>query len=267
MKEYLNLLEFVLETGTLSENRTNTQTLKSFGHFLNISLEPFPLITTKKVHFKSVVHELLWFLRGEQSIQYLKNNNIRIWNEWNFENSVGPMYGYQWIHWKNQLSSTIENIRKNPHSRRHVVSAWNVDYLPDEDLTPQENVKNGKMALAPCHVLYQFNVINSKLDIAVYQRSMDLFLGAPFNIASYSLLAYMVAQQCNLNLGNLKYFIGDAHIYVNHIEQIKTQLGRKPQNLPNLKLNKKNSIFEYTYEDIELKDYNFHPPLKGKVAV
>ena len=266
MKPYLDLLGLILEEGSLSDNRTSTKTISSFGHTMKFDLVPFPLITTKKVFFKGVVHELLWFLQGDQNIDYLKKNNIKIWNAWAHENKVGPMYGYQWNR-NNQLEEVIENIKKNPNSRRHVVSAWNIDDLPNETLSPEENVKNGKMTLAPCHILFQFNVRDTFLDIAVYQRSMDMFLGSPFNIASYALLTHMIAQQCSLTPSKMTYFVGDAHIYVNHLDQIKEQLKREPRELPFLRLNKRNSIFEYEYSDILLEGYNPHGELKGKISI
>jgi thymidylate synthase len=261
--EYENFLKYVLENGTTKDDRTGTGTLSIFGHQMRFNLnDGFPLITTKKVFFKGVAVELLWFLRGESNIKYLLDNNVHIWDEWADKNGeLGPVYGVQWRKWIkpngeyiDQITETIENIKKNPSSRRHIVNAWNVGLLD-------------KMALPPCHSFFQFYVANNKLSCQLYQRSADLFLGVPFNIASYSLLTMMVAQQTNLKLGDFVWTGGDCHIYKNHIEQVKTQISRKPYQFPQLKIKKANSIFDYKYDDFKIVNYKHHNPIKGKVAV
>lgn len=260
---YEDTLRLVLEKGTHKDDRTGTGTTSYFGHQMRFDLsEGFPLITTKKVHMKSIVYELLWFLKGESNISWLKENGVRIWNEWADEdNELGPVYGVQWRSWESpngekidQISNVIEQIKTNPDSRRLIVSAWNVADLE-------------KMALVPCHAFFQFYVANGKLSLQLYQRSADLFLGVPFNIASYALLLHMVAQQTGLDVGEFVWTGGDCHIYDNHIEQVTEQLSRKPYPFPTLKLNKRDSIFDYEYEDVQIEGYESHAAIKGAVAV
>jgi len=264
MKQYHDLMKRVLAEGTHKEDRTGTGTISVFGHQMRFNLaEGFPLVTTKKCHMKSIVHELLWFLKGDSNIQYLKDNGVSIWNEWADENgNLGPVYGVQWRSWKtadgrviDQITNLINNIKKNPDSRRLIVSAWNV---ADVD----------KMALPPCHTMFQFYVANNKLSCQLYQRSADIFLGVPFNIASYALLTMMVAQVCNLELGDFVHTFGDAHLYTNHLEQTKLQLEREPYPLPTLKINPDvKDIFGFKFEDFELVNYQAHPHIKAPVAV
>ena len=264
MKQYHDLMKRVLAEGVHKEDRTGTGTLSVFGHQMRFNLaEGFPLVTTKKCHMKSIVHELLWFLKGDSNIQYLKDNGVSIWNEWADENgNLGPVYGVQWRSWKtadgrtvDQISNLIEMIKKNPDSRRLIVNAWNV---ADVD----------KMALPPCHTMFQFYVANNKLSCQLYQRSADIFLGVPFNIASYALLTMMVAQVCNLELGDFVHTFGDAHLYTNHLEQTKIQLEREPFALPQMKINPDvKNIFDFKYEDFELVNYQAHPHIKAPVAV
>lgn len=260
---YEDLLRDVLENGTKKGDRTGTGTLSVFGRQLRFNLsEGFPLITTKRVHFKSIVGELLWFLRGDSNVHWLQEHGIRIWNEWADEDGeLGPIYGVQWRSWPmpngshvDQLSRVLETIKNDPNSRRMLVSAWNVSELD-------------KMALAPCHAFFQVYVADGKLSLQVYQRSADLFLGVPFNIASYALLTHMIAQQTDLEVGDLIWTGGDCHIYSNHIEQVKTQLSREPYDFPTLKLRKAASLFEYDFDDIEVENYKHHPTIKAKVAV
>lgn len=264
MKQYHDLLKRVLEEGTKKEDRTGTGTLSVFGHQMRFNLnEGFPLITTKKVHMKSIVHELLWFLKGDSNIKYLKDNGVSIWDEWADENgNLGPVYGVQWRSWKthdgrtiDQIKNLIENIKKNPDSRRLIVSAWNVS---DVD----------KMALPPCHTMFQFYVANNKLSCQLYQRSADIFLGVPFNIASYALLTHMVAQVCGLGVGDFVHTMGDAHLYTNHVEQAQLQLSRDFFPLPQIKLNPDvKDIFGFKFEDFTLENYQAHPHIKAPVAV
>ncbi|ALO15850.1 Thymidylate synthase [Salinivirga cyanobacteriivorans] len=264
MRPYLNLLQHVLDNGIEKPDRTGTGTLSIFGHQFRVNLaEGFPAVTTKKLHLRSIIHELLWFLQGSTNIQYLKENKVRIWNEWADENGdLGPIYGYQWRSWPtpdgrhiDQIKQLIENLKSNPDSRRHLVSAWNVGQID-------------QMALPPCHILFQFYVANGKLSCQLYQRSADLFLGVPFNIASYALLTLMVAQVTGYEPGDFVHTFGDAHIYLNHIEQVKTQLQRKPYQLPTMKINPDiKNIFDFTFEDFELVNYQAHPHIRGKVAV
>lgn len=264
---YLHLLQNVLENGSRKSNRTGTDTLSLFGAQLRFDLsEGFPLLTTKKIHFKSIVHELLWFIRGDTNIRYLNDNGVTIWNEWADEfGDLGPVYGAQWRNWHvpfpdddrtiDQLSDVIETIKRDPNSRRLIVSAWNVSDL-------------SKMALAPCHCLFQFNVNNGKLSCQLYQRSADVFLGVPFNIASYALLTHMVAQVTNLQVGEFIHTFGDVHLYTNHIEQAKEQLSRTPRDLPKIYLNERwTNIDEFGFKDIVLYNYDPHPPIKAVVAV
>ncbi|AZK47401.1 thymidylate synthase [Paenibacillus lentus] len=264
MRAYLDLLQDVLEHGTVKEDRTGTGTLSVFGRQLRFDLsEGFPLVTTKRIHLKSVIHELLWFLKGDTNIAYLKENNVRIWDEWADENGdLGPVYGSQWRSWEapdgrkiDQIANVIEAIKNNPDSRRHLVSAWNVAEVD-------------QMKLPPCHFVFQFYVADGKLSCMLTMRSVDTFLGLPFNIASYALLTHMVAQQCGLEVGEFIWSGGDVHIYSNHLEQVKTQLAREPYELPKLVIKRKpDSIFDYVYEDFEFVGYEHHPTIKATVAV
>lgn len=264
MKQYLDLLQHVLDNGHQKEDRTGTGILSVFGYQMRFNLQQgFPLVTTKKVHMKSIIHELLWFLKGETNIAYLQDNGVRIWNEWaDEEGELGPVYGKQWRSWPmgdgryvDQISQVVAQIKSNPDSRRLIVSAWNVGLLD-------------QMALPPCHLLFQFYVADGKLSCQLYQRSADLFLGVPFNIASYALLVHMMAQQTGLQVGDFIWTGGDCHIYSNHMEQVKTQLERSPMALPTLRLNSEvTSLFDYTYEDIYVDNYQSHPAIKGVVAV
>jgi len=264
MKQYHELMQRVLSEGVKKEDRTGTGTLSVFGHQMRFNLaEGFPLVTTKKCHMKSIIHELLWFLKGDSNIKYLKENGVSIWNEWaDEEGNLGPVYGVQWRSWKthdgrtvDQIKNLIEMIKKNPDSRRLIVSAWNVS---DVD----------KMALPPCHTMFQFYVANNKLSCQLYQRSADIFLGVPFNIASYALLTHMVAQVCGLEVGDFVHTFGDAHLYTNHLEQTQEQLKRVPFALPKLKINSEvKDIFGFKFEDFELLNYEAHPHIKAPVAV
>ena len=264
MKQYLSLLSDVLENGVKKADRTGTGTLSVFGRQIRVDLSMgFPLLTTKKVFLKGVIYELLWFLRGESNIKYLVDHNVHIWDEWaDSHGNLGPVYGVQWRKWKtrdgkliDQISDLINQIKKNPFSRRLVVSAWNPS---DVD----------KMALPPCHTMFQFYVADNKLSCQLYQRSADLFLGVPFNIASYSLLTMMIAQVCNLDLGDFVHTFGDVHIYLNHQAQVKEQLTRKPRNLPIMKINPEvRNIFKFNYEDFQLHNYDPHPAIKAPIAV
>lgn len=264
MKQYLDLCQRVLKEGTEKHDRTGTGTISVFGHQMRFNLEEgFPLLTTKKLHLKSIIHELLWFLNGDTNIKYLQDNGVRIWNEWADENGeLGPVYGHQWRSWPDyqgghidQITQLVEQIKKNPDSRRHIVSAWNV-----------AEVNN--MALPPCHTLFQFYVADGKLSLQLYQRSADIFLGVPFNIASYALLLQMMAQVTGLRVGDFVHTFGDAHIYLNHIEQIKLQLTRDPRPLPKMVINPDvKNIFDFKFEDFVLQDYDPHPHIKGVVAV
>ncbi|HAT2039980.1 TPA: thymidylate synthase [Legionella pneumophila] len=264
MKTYLQLLEHILQHGVEKSDRTGTGTLSVFGYQMRFDLaKGFPLVTTKKLHTRSIVHELLWFLRGDTNISYLKENGVTIWDEWADNNGdLGPVYGKQWRSWPtadgrtiDQLSDVVQQIKSNPDSRRLIVSAWNVGELD-------------KMALMPCHALFQFYVANNKLSCQLYQRSADVFLGVPFNIASYSLLTHMVAQQCNLDVAEFIWTGGDCHLYLNHLEQAQTQLTREPLPLPSLAIKRKPaSLFDYAYEDFEFVNYQSHPAIKAPIAV
>jgi len=277
MKQYLDLLRHVRENGTFKGDRTGTGTYSVFGYQMRFDLsEGFPLVTTKKIHFKSVVHELLWFLKGDTNTQYLKENGVRIWDEWADENGdLGPVYGFQWRNWPNangasvdQVKQVVEQLKSNPNSRRIIISAWNPSDLPDETVSPQQNVKEGRMALAPCHAFFQFYVSEGKLSCQLYQRSADIFLGVPFNIASYALLTLMLAQVCDLEPGDFVHTLGDAHLYTNHQEQVELQLSREPMPLPTMKVNPDiKDIFDFTFDDFELVDYQHHEHIKGIVAV
>ena len=264
MKQYLSLLETILAKGVRKEDRTGTGTISLFGHQMRFDLsEGFPVLTTKKLHLKSIIHELLWFLKGETNVRYLQENNVRIWNEWADENGeLGPIYGYQWRSWPtadgrhiDQISNLIDGLKNNPDSRRHIVSAWNVGEI--------EN-----MHLPPCHILFQFYVADGKLSCQLYQRSCDVFLGVPFNVASYALLTMTMAQVTGYKPGDFVWTGGDVHIYTNHLEQVKLQLTRNPLALPQLKINPEiKSIFDFKFEDFELVNYEAHPHIPGKVAV
>ena len=274
MKQYLDLMKHVYENGAFKGDRTGTGTKSVFGYQMRFDLsEGFPMVTTKKLHLKSIIHELLWFLKGDTNIAYLKENGVRIWDEWADANGdLGPVYGYQWRNWNgdeiDQISELIESLKNNPNSRRMLVSAWNPSVLPDTSKSFEENVANGKAALPPCHAFFQFYVSEGKLSCQLYQRSADIFLGVPFNIASYSLLVLMIAQVVGLEPGEFIHTFGDAHIYSNHFEQVELQLSRDPKPLPKMKLNPEvKSIFDFTFEDFELIGYEHHPLIKGKVAI
>ncbi len=270
--QYLKLLKKILDEGVKKDDRTGTGTLSLFGAQMRFDLsEGFPLLTTKKVHMKSVIHELLWFLKGETNIQYLKDNGVSIWNEWATpEGELGPVYGKQWRDFNgvDQIRDVIDEIKNNPNSRRLIVSAWNPAVLPDSLVSPKENAARGKMALPPCHCFFQFSVQSSRLSCQLYQRSADIFLGVPFNIASYALLTHMVAQVCGLALGDFVHTFGDVHLYLNHTQQALTQLEREPRSLPSIKLNPEiKSIFDFTFEDIEILNYDPHPGIKAQISV
>jgi thymidylate synthase len=277
MKQYLELLADVMNNGTAKGDRTGTGTTSVFGRQVRYNLQDgFPLLTTKKLHFKSIAFELLWFLRGDTNIKYLTDNGVKIWNEWALENGeLGPVYGAQWRNWRgedgksyDQVQVLIDGLKKNPNSRRHIINGWNVALLPDETKTPQENAAAGLMALPPCHAFYQFYVADGKLSASLYIRSNDLFLGNPYNTASLALLTHMLAQQCDLDVGEIIISIGDAHIYSNHFEQVKTQLQRQPKRLPTLVLKRKPaSIFDYQFEDFEIIGYDAHPHIPAPIAV
>lgn len=274
MKQYHELIKRVLETGVSKEDRTGTGTTSIFGHQMRFDLqEGFPLVTTKKLHLKSIIHELLWFLKGETNIAYLKENGVKIWDAWaTEEGDLGPVYGHQWRNWNSdgvdQIKDLIDNIKNNPDSRRLIVSAWNPSVLPDTRLSFEENVQMGKAALPPCHAFFQFYVSEGKLSCQLYQRSADIFLGVPFNIASYALLTMMVAQVTDLAYGDFVHTFGDAHIYNNHMDQIQLQLSREPRPLPQMLLNPEvKNIFDFTFKDFNLVNYDPHPHIKGAVSV
>jgi len=264
MKQYLDLLDHVLQHGIKKNDRTGTGTISVFGYQMRFNLnEGFPVMTTKKLHLRSIIHELLWFLRGETNIRYLNENKVTIWDEWADKNGdLGPIYGYQWRSWPasggkhiDQISQVVDSIKNNPDSRRHLVNAWNVGEI-------------SKMALPPCHILFQFYVADGKLSCQLYQRSADIFLGVPFNIASYALLTLMMAQVCGLKPGDFVHTFGDAHIYLNHIGQVNLQRSRKPYPLPEMKLNRQiKSIFDFKFDDFELVNYHAHPTIKGEISV
>lgn len=274
MQQYLDLIRHIKTNGVSKTDRTGTGTQSVFGYQMRFDLSKgFPMVTTKKLHLKSIIHELLWFLKGDTNIAYLQENGVRIWNEWADEQgNLGPVYGYQWRNWNgeeiDQIKEIIHSLKNNPDSRRMLVSAWNPSVLPDTSVSFSENVANNKAALPPCHAFFQFYVANGKLSCQLYQRSADVFLGVPFNIASYALLTMMMAQVCNLKAGDFVHTFGDAHIYSNHEDQIKLQLSRVPKSLPTMKMNPKiKDLFEFTFEDFELIDYNPHPLIKGTVAI
>ena len=274
MKQYLDLIKHVIEKGDEKGDRTGTGTKSVFGYQMRFDLQDgFPLVTTKKLHLKSIIYELLWFINGETNIKYLKENGVKIWDAWADKNGdLGPVYGSQWRNWNNekidQISNLIELIKNNPNSRRMLVSAWNPSVLPDTNKGFDENIVNGKAALPPCHAFFQFYVSNKKLSCQLYQRSADIFLGVPFNIASYALFTHMIANVCKLDVGDFVHTFGDAHIYNNHIDQIQLQLSRSPRKLPKLNIKRiVNSIFDFRFEDFEILNYDPHPHIKGKVSV
>lgn len=274
MQQYHDLVKHVLENGNEKGDRTGTGTKSVFGYQMRFDLsDGFPMVTTKKLHLKSIVYELLWFLKGDTNIKYLTENGVRIWNEWADENGdLGPVYGHQWRNWNSdeidQIKEVIHTLKNNPNSRRMLVSAWNPSVLPDTSKSFSENVANGKAALPPCHAFFQFYVANGKLSCQLYQRSADIFLGVPFNIASYALFTMIMAQVCGYQPGDFIHTFGDAHIYSNHYEQLKLQLSRDIRPLPKMKINPEvKDIFEFTFDDFTLIDYNPHPHIKGVVAV
>jgi thymidylate synthase len=274
MKQYLDLLQHIKEKGVKKEDRTGTGTISVFGYQMRFNLqEGFPLVTTKKLHLRSIIHELIWFINGETNIKYLKENGVTIWDEWADNNgNLGPIYGHQWRNWNSdgidQLQDVIYSLKNNPSSRRMIVTAWNPNIIPDSSKSFSDNVKNGKAALPPCHAFFQFYVSDNKLSCQMYQRSADVFLGVPFNIASYALLTHMIAQVCEYDVGDFIHSFGDTHIYLNHLEQVDLQLTREPMKLPKLKLNPiVKKIEDFKYEDIQILDYNSHPSIKGKISV
>ncbi len=277
MKQYLDLFNKILTEGQQKGDRTGCGTLSIFGHQMRFPLaEGFPLVTTKKIHLKSIIYELLWFLKGGTNIGFLQQHQVGIWNEWADQNGdLGPVYGHQWRSWPthdgrhiDQIQQIIGQLKTTPNSRRIIVSAWNAADLPDEGMSPQQNVALGKMALAPCHAFFQFYVADGKLSCQLYQRSCDTFLGLPFNIASYALLTHMVAQQCDLEVGDFIWTGGDVHLYLNHQQQANLQLARKPYPLPTLNIKRKPaSIFDYQYDDFEIVNYQSHGHIKAPIAV
>ena len=275
MKQYLDLLQRILDEGVQKGDRTGTGTISVFGHQMRFNLsEGFPLVTTKKVHLKSIIYELLWMINGDTNIRYLNNNKVSIWDEWaNEDGDLGPVYGAQWRNWNNdgidQIRDVVESIKNNPNSRRHIVTAGNPSVLPDEkEKDFSKNIAAGKASLPPCHAFFQFYVANGRLSCQLYQRSADVFLGVPFNIASYSLLTMMMAQVCGLEAGDFVHTFGDVHIYNNHIEQVKLQLSRQPRQLPTMRLNREvKDIFAFKYEDFTLENYNPYDSIKAEVSV
>lgn len=274
MQQYLDLIRHIQANGVTKTDRTGTGTKSVFGYQMRFDLSKgFPMVTTKKLHLKSIIHELLWFLKGDTNIAYLQENGVRIWNEWADENGdLGPVYGHQWRNWNSeeidQIKDIIHTLKTNPDSRRMLVSAWNPSVLPDTSKSFAENVANNKAALPPCHAFFQFYVADGKLSCQLYQRSADVFLGVPFNIASYALLTMMMAQVCDLEAGDFVHTFGDAHIYSNHEEQIALQLTRTPRTLPTMRMNPDiKDLFAFTFEDFELLDYDPHPLIKGAVAI
>lgn len=277
MQNYLNLLQDILDHGSRKSDRTGTGTISLFGHQMRFDLsQGFPAMTTKKLHLKSIIHELLWFLRGDTNTAYLNDNGVTIWDQWaTDEGELGPVYGSQWRNWItpdgrhiDQVRQLLGDLRTRPHSRRHIVSAWNPAVLPDESRSPRENAAAGLQALPPCHTMFQFHVANGRLSCQMYQRSADVFLGVPFNIASYALLTMMIAQVSALEPGDFVHTFGDVHIYLNHLEQVQTQLSREPFELPEMKLNPhRKDLFEFRYEDFELVNYQCHPAIRAPIAV
>lgn len=277
MKAYLDLMQHVRDNGVEKSDRTGTGTRSIFGHQMRFDLaKGFPLVTTKKCHLKSIIHELLWFIKGDSNIAYLSENGVKIWDAWaTDEGELGPVYGVQWRNWPSsngetidQLAQLIHDLKTNPDSRRHIITAWNPALLPDTSISPSENAKQGKQALPPCHTLFQFYVLNGKLSCQLYQRSADIFLGVPFNIASYALFTMMIAQVCGLELGDFVHTFGDAHLYSNHMEQVDEQLSREPLALPTMKINPEiDSIFDFTFDDFELAGYQSHAHIKAPISV
>lgn len=277
MKQYLELLKDVSENGIVKGDRTGTGVKSVFGRQIRHNLaDGFPLLTTKKLHLKSIIHELLWFLNGDTNTKYLNENGVTIWDEWATEDGdLGPIYGNQWTAWPtrdgktiNQIDTVISAIKNNPDSRRILFHGWNVEYLPDDSISPQENVKNGKMALPPCHMVYQFYVAEGRLSMQLYQRSADGFIGVPYNVSSATILLYMIAQQCDLIPHEVIFTFGDLHAYLNHAEQIQEQLSREPRKLPELKiLRRPDSIYDYKFEDFEIVGYDPHPHIKAPIAI
>lgn len=277
MQQYLDLMRHVLEHGHDKSDRTGTGTRSVFGWQMRFNLEEgFPLLTTKKLHFKSIINEMIWFLNGDTNTKWLKEHGVSIWDEWATEDGdLGPIYGKQWTAWPtqdgkaiNQIDYVVHTLKTNPNSRRILFHGWNVEYLPDESVSPQENARNGKMALPPCHLLYQFYVANNKLSAHLYIRSSDLLLGNPYNLAGVSFLTHMLAQQCDLGVGEVVVTMGDAHIYLNHIEQVNLQLTRDPRPLPKLQFKRKpDSIYDYKFEDFEIVGYDPHPHIPAPVSI
>lgn len=277
MRTYLNLLQDIQQHGTCKPDRTGTGTISLFGYQMRFRLaDGFPAVTTKKLHLRSIIFELLWFLRGDTNIGYLNENGVTIWDEWATpEGELGPVYGAQWRSWRapggrkiDQITQLLRDLKERPDSRRHIVSAWNPALLPDESRSPGENAAAGLQALPPCHALFQFHVADGRLSCQLYQRSADAFLGLPFNIASYALLTMMIAQVVDLEPGDFIHTLGDAHIYLNHIEQVKTQSSRKPFPLPRMKLNpERRDLFDFRFEDFELENYQHHAAIKAPIAV
>jgi len=277
MKIYLDLLQHILDHGTRKSDRTGTGTISHFGYQMRFNLaEGFPAVTTKKLHFRSIIHELLWFLKGDTNIRYLNEHGVRIWDDWATEQGeLGPVYGAQWRNWVaadgrriDQIETLLADLRSKPDSRRHIVSAWNPAVLPDESRSPCENAAMGLQALPPCHTMFQFHVADGRLSCQLYQRSADVFLGVPFNIASYALLTLMIAQVTGLQPGDFVHTFGDVHIYLNHLEQVETQLSRSPFPLPQMIINPaRGNLFEFRYEDFDLRDYQCHPAIKAPIAV
>jgi thymidylate synthase len=277
MQNYLQLLQHILDKGTRKSDRTGTGTISHFGYQLRFDLaDGFPAVTTKKLHFRSIIHELLWFLQGSTNIGYLNDNGVTIWNEWaTDEGELGPVYGAQWRDWIapdgrhiDQITQLLADLKNKPDSRRHIVSAWNPALLPDESRSPKENAALGLQALPPCHTMFQFHVADGRLSCQMYQRSADVFLGVPFNIASYALLTLMIAQVTDLQPGDFVHTFGDVHIYLNHLDQVQTQLSREPLPLPQMKLNPDcRNLFEFRYDDFELVNYESHPGIRAPIAV
>lgn len=277
MQQYLDLMRHVYEKGDRKEDRTGTGTVSVFGYQMRFDLSKgFPLVTTKKCHLRSIIHELLWFINGDTNTKYLKDNGVSIWDEWaTEEGDLGPVYGKQWRSWAtpdgrviDQLSDLIQQIKNKPDSRRLIVSAWNPADLPNESISPQTNVAEGRMALAPCHAFFQFYVVDGKLSCQLYQRSADIFLGVPFNIASYAMFTMMIAQVCGFEPGDFVHTLGDAHLYLNHLEQTETLLAREPFPLPQMKINPDvKDIFDFKFEDFELVGYESHPHIKAPIAI
>jgi len=277
MKTYLQLLQDILDKGSRKEDRTGTGTISLFGYQMRFDLaQGFPCVTTKKLHMRSIIHELLWFLKGDTNVAYLRDNGVSIWNEWaDDDGNLGPVYGAQWRDWRtpdgrhiDQMSLLLDDLKNRPDSRRHIISAWNPAVLPDESRSPQENVRAGLQALPPCHMMFQFHVANGKLSCQMYQRSADVFLGVPFNIASYSLLTMMIAQVLDLEPGDFILSLGDAHIYSNHLQQVNTQLSRETFPLPVMQINPdRKSLFDFVYEDFDLQNYQCHAGIKAPISV